>query len=164
MKKKNVRLILIIFDIRLFKWLYSIIEESSWNCLLIHLKIQQWKLTLHIHNHRDIQGTVTIRCLAVVSAIATSGYRHFQVEHVSLRNSVGGRTFTEPPEVRFWSCFRVALDDFRDRVHCHIDHLLRDCDIFRRDFIGKEKKKIGFLIIFGNKPLFNSNIFPFLNL
>lgn len=105
----------------------------------------QWKLTLHVHNHRDFQGTVTIRRLAVVSAVTTSGYWHFQIEHVAFHNGVGG-AFAEPPEVRFRSCFRVALDNFRDRVHCHIDYLLRDYDIFRRNFLGKIK--IEFLIYF----------------
>lgn len=100
---------------------------------IVRLKFLQRKRTLHIHNHRDIQGTVTIRGFAVVSAVATSGNRHLQIEHVALHNSVGG-AFAEPPEVRFRSRLRIALDDFRDRVHCHVDYLLRDRDIFRGDF------------------------------
>lgn len=128
---------LYVINVLLFKCIY-ILE------LFVHsLKNVQRKLTLHVHNHRDIQGTVTIPCFAVVSAVTTSGHWHFQVEHLALQNSVGG-AFAEPSEVRFRSCFRVALDSFRNRVHCHIDYLLRDCDIFRRNFLGKIK--IEFLI------------------
>lgn len=94
------------------------------------------KRTLHIHDHRDIQDTVTIRCLAVVSAVTTAGYWHFQVKYVALHDGVVG-SFAEPSKVRFRSCFRVARDCLRHSIHCHVDYLLGDCDIFWRDL--KEK-------------------------
>jgi len=94
--------------------------------------------TLHIHDHRDPQGTVTVQRLAVVSAVAASRYRHFQVEHVALDNGVGG-SLAKPAEDRLWSRLRVALDSFRYRVHRHVDYLLRYRNLLRRDLKGKDQ-------------------------
>lgn len=86
------------------------------------------KRTLHIHDNWDIQGAMTIRCLAIVSATTAPWYWHFQIKHVTFHNGISG-SFAEPPEVRFWSRFRVTLNDFWYRIHYHIDYLLRYCDI-----------------------------------
>jgi len=99
--------------------------------------------TLHIHDHRDPQGPVTVQRLAVVSAIAASRYRYFQVEHVALHNGVGG-SLAEPPEDRFRSRLRIALDSFRYRVHRHVDYLLRYRDLLWRD-LRKERSGLVFL-------------------
>jgi len=96
------------------------------------------KRTLHIHDHRDPQGTVTVQRLAVVSAVAASRYRHFQVEHVALHNGVGG-SLAKPPEDRFRSRLRIALDSFRYRIHRHVDYLLRYRDLLRGDLRGKDQ-------------------------
>lgn len=79
--------------------------------------------TLHIHDHRDIQGAVTIQRLAVVSAVIAPRYRYFQVKHVALHDGFGG-SLAEPAEVRFRSSIRIALDRLRYSVHCHVDDLL----------------------------------------
>lgn len=97
--------------------------------------------TLHIHDHRDIQGAMTIRRLAVVSAVTAPWYRHFPVKHMALHNGIGG-SFAEPSEVRFRPCLRVALNSFRYRVHYHIDYLPRYRDILWRDL----NKKLNLII------------------
>lgn len=121
---------------------------------IIYLKVER---TLHIHDHWDIQGAMTIRRFAVISAVTAPWYWHFQIKHVAFHNSIlRGGSFAEPSKTRFRSRLRVTFNGFWYRIHCHVDYLLRYCDVLWRDL----NKKLN-LVIYKHKRIWKVCIIKF---
>lgn len=103
-------------------------------------------LTLNIHDQGDVLGSVTIRCLAVISAVASPRNRHFQVENTAFDYDVRG-TFPEPAKSRFRKRLRVAGHRFRYRIDGNVYYLLRYRHIFRWNCrTNKDTDKVALLL------------------
>lgn len=89
-------------------------------------------LTLNIHDHGDVLGSMTIRRLAVIGAVAPPGNRHFQVENTAFDYDVRG-PLPKPAKSRFRKCLRVTGHRFRYRVDGYVYYLPRYRHIFRRN-------------------------------
>lgn len=85
---------------------------------------------MNIHDQGDVLGSVTIRRLAVIGAVAPPRNRHFQVENTAFDYDVRG-TFPEPAESRFRERLRVTGHRFRYRIDGNVYYLLRYRHIFR---------------------------------
>lgn len=87
-------------------------------------------LTLNIHDHGDVLGSMTVRCLAVIGTVASPRNRHFQVENAAFDYDVRG-TFPKPAKSRFRKRLRVTGHRFRYRIDGNVYYLLRYRHIFR---------------------------------
>lgn len=85
---------------------------------------------MNIHDQGDVLGSVTIRRLAVIGAVAPPRNRHFQVENTAFDYDVRG-TFPKPAESRFRERLRVTGHRFRYRIDGYVYYLLRYRHIFR---------------------------------